>query len=113
MRVISSDVIRGYNDTILLALLLQKDGYGYELSREIQTRTQGAYPIKETTLYSAINRLQKNGYITAYSGSESLGKPRTYYTITPQGRIYYKEKCEEWALTKKVIDLFTTEEEQL
>lgn len=57
--MISSDVIRGYNDTILLALLLHKDGYGYELSREIQTRTGGAYPIKETTLYSAINRLQK------------------------------------------------------
>lgn len=109
--MISSDVIRGYNDTILLALLLHRDGYGYELSREIQTRTGGAYPIKETTLYSAINRLQKNGYISAYQGTESLGKPRTYYTITDQGRIYYKEKCEEWAVTKQVIDLFTSEEE--
>lgn len=109
--MISSDVIRGYNDTILLGLLLRKDGYGYELSREIQTRTAGAYPIKETTLYSAINRLQKNGYISAYQGTETLGKPRTYYTITDQGRAYYKEKCTEWAVTKRVIDLFTSEEE--
>lgn len=109
--MISSDVIRGYNDTILLGLLLRKDGYGYELSREIQTRTAGAYPIKETTLYSAINRLQKNGYISAYQGTETLGKPRTYYTITDQGRAYYKEKCAEWAVTKRVIDLFTSEEE--
>ena len=105
--MISSDVIRGYNDTILLALLLRSDSYGYEISREINTRTKGAYPIKETTLYSAINRLQKNGYISAYSGTETQGKPRTYYTITGEGKAYYAEKCEEWNLTKQVIDLFT------
>ena len=107
--MISSDVIRGYNDTILLALLLQGDSYGYQLSREIHQRTGGAYPIKETTLYSAINRLQKNGYISAYSGSESFGKPRTYYTITDRGRAYYREKCREWAVTRRVIDQFTND----
>lgn len=111
MPMISSDIIRGYNDTILLALLLRKDSYGYELSRQIHEETEGVYPIKETTLYSAINRLQKNGYISAYSGTESLGKPRTYYTITDSGRAFYKEKCVEWHYTKQVIDLFTVEEE--
>ena len=109
--MISSDVIRGYNDTIILHLLKEHDSYGYELSKEIQSRSGGNYPIKETTLYSAINRLEKNGYIASYSGSESFGKPRTYFTITNAGRAYYKEKCEEWRLTKQVINLFTEENE--
>ncbi|MER2064402.1 MAG: PadR family transcriptional regulator, partial [Alkalibacterium sp.] len=34
--MISSDVIRGYNDTFLLSLLAQEDSYGYELSRQIR-----------------------------------------------------------------------------
>lgn len=108
--MISSDVIRGYNDTIIISLLLQQDSYGYELSKKIHESTKGMYPIKETTLYSTINRLQKNGYIRAYSGSESQGKPRTYYSVTPLGKAYYHEKCTEWQYTKQVIDLFTQQE---
>jgi PadR family transcriptional regulator PadR len=34
------------------------------------------------------------------------GKKRTYYRITDEGRKYYQEKCEEWQLTKEVIENF-------
>ncbi|MDD6351678.1 MAG: PadR family transcriptional regulator, partial [Lachnospiraceae bacterium] len=33
---ISSDVIRGYNDTIILSLLLDQPSYGYEISKMIR-----------------------------------------------------------------------------
>ena len=56
--MISSDVIRGYNDTIILFLLLEYDSYGYEISKRIKELSQEKYIIKETTLYSAFNRLQ-------------------------------------------------------
>ena len=51
--MISSDVIRGYNDTMILYLLLDGDSYGYEISRNIREITGGRYIMKETTLYSA------------------------------------------------------------
>lgn len=104
--MISSDVIRGYIDTILLCLLLDEPSYGYEISRKIRERTQGAYIIKETTLYSAFERLERNGYIVSFFGEETFGKRRTYYRITPRGRAYYQEKCKEWEITKAVIDQF-------
>lgn len=105
--MISSDVLRGYNDTIILCLLAEKDSYGYEIAREIEQRSHSIYSMKETTLYSAFIRLLKNGYILSYSGSETFGKPRTYYRITDAGRQYYHEKCGEWELTKNLIDSFT------
>lgn len=105
--MISSDVLRGYNDTILLCLLLEKDSYGYEIEKEIERRSGGAYVMKETTLYSAFARLMKNGYIISYSGAETFGKPRTYYRVTEAGKLYYREKCEEWEQTKRLIDRFT------
>lgn len=104
---ISSDVIRGYNDTIILYLLLQHPSYGYEISKQIRGLTEEKYIIKETTLYSAFARLEKNGYIQSFSLDESgSGKRRTYYRITDAGRDYYRAKCEEWALTKEVVEHF-------
>lgn len=103
---ISSDVIRGYNDTIILYLLSDAPSYGYEISRKIRSLSEDKYLIKETTLYSAFNRMEKNGYIQSYSETAENGKKRTYYRITDAGQKYYLDKCEEWNLTKDVIERF-------
>lgn len=105
--MISSDIIRGYNDTIILHLLLEHDSYGYEISKTIEARSEGIYSIKETTLYSAFTRLENNGYIASYYGDETFGKRRKYYKITDKGGGYYDEKCKEWRETKEVINQFT------
>ena len=96
MSGISSDVIRGYNDTMILYLLLDAPSYGYEISKQI----------KKTTLYSAFTRMEKNGYIESFYGDTENEKRRTYYRITEAGRNYYREKCEEWTLTKEVVENF-------
>ena len=109
MQVISSDVIRGYNDTMILYLLLENPSYGYEISKQIKSLTDDKYMIKETTLYSAFTRLEKNGYIESYSQNAENGKRRTYYRITEAGKSYYDEKCAEWKLTKDVVERFIKE----
>ncbi len=103
---ISSDVIRGYNDTIILSILQNAPSYGYEISKQIRKISDEKYVIKETTLYSAFTRMDKKGYIESYPGNETNGKKRTYYQITEIGKKYFEEKCEEWKLTKDVIDRF-------
>ncbi len=101
MGSISSDIIRGYNDTMILYLLWEAPSYGYEISKKI----------KETTLYSAFTRLEKNGFVEAFSENAAInGKRRTYYRITEQGRQYYREKCAEWTLTKEVVEKFIKED---
>lgn len=104
--MISSDVIRGYTDIIILYLLLDEPSYGYEISRRITDRSQGLYTMKETTLYSAFNRLEKNGYLRSFAGTETGGKTRTYYELTPQGghTHYQLKKKNGWS--PKVVDQF-------
>ena len=106
--MIGSDVMRGYNELMILCLLRERDSYGYEISRQIREISQEKYVMKETTLYSAFTRLEKIGYITSYFGTETNGKRRTYYRITPEGNVFYQEKCEEWQLVKEVVDRFIT-----
>ncbi len=108
--MISSDVIRGYNDTIILYMLLDNESYGYEISKNIRELSEEKYVMKETTLYSAFTRLENNGYIESFYKDETFGKRRTYYRITSAGRTYYREKCEEWKLTQDVINRFIKED---
>ena len=103
--MISSDIIRGYTDTMILFIVSGGDSYGYEISKQIREISEDSYVMKETTLYSALTRLEKNGFIASYSGMHD-GRKRTYYSITAAGREYYSEKCREWELTKRVIDNF-------
>ncbi|MBQ1801373.1 MAG: helix-turn-helix transcriptional regulator [Lachnobacterium sp.] len=113
MSGISSDVIRGYNDTIILSILLKEPSYGYGISKKIKQISDEKYVIKETTLYSAFTRLEKNGYIESFISNvdaEGNKKKRTYYRVTESGREYYKARCEEWNLTKEVIERFIKNE---
>ncbi len=104
--MISSDIMRGYNDLLILSVLLDGDSYGYEISKRIRDISEERYVIKETTLYSAFARLEKNGFITSYPGDKTHGKPRTYYKITAAGLAHFIEKQEEWQVTKVVVDKF-------
>ena len=108
---ISSDIIRGYNDTMILCLLLAKPSYGYEISKKIREISEEKYAMKETTLYSAFSRLEKNGFVESFSQTAENGKRRTYYRITPEGRTYYRERCEEWELTQEVIGHFVKKDD--
>ncbi len=111
---ISSDVIRGYNDTIILSILMKEPSYGYGISRQIKEISDGKYVIKETTLYSAFTRMEKNRYIESFTADEDPkgnGKKRTYYRITDEGKTYYGTKCEEWDVTREVIEKFIAQKE--
>ncbi|MGO2083923.1 PadR family transcriptional regulator [Vagococcus sp.] len=104
--MISSDVIRGYNDPIILSILAEGDSYGYELSKKIREGSEEKYVIKETTLYSAFTRLKKGGLITSYPGNETNGKKRTYYRITREGLQFLEDKKKEWKITQEVVTQF-------
>lgn len=102
MSVMNNEALKGYNDLMILYLLLKKDSYGYEISKQIRENTGQRYIIKETTLYSVFDRLERMGCIESYYGTETFGKRRTYYRLTVKGKEYYQSKCVEW---KDMVDL--------
>lgn len=111
--MLSSDIIRGHLDSVILRLISEKDRYGYEISKEISRRTSDRFQIKEATLYAVFQRLEKKELISSYEGDISLGGRRRYYSITPLGRAYFREEVEEWRKTKEIIDIFMEVEERI
>lgn len=104
--MISSDIIRGHLDAIILRLIYEKDRYGYEISKEIASRTKNEFQIKEATLYAVFQRLEKKELIESYFGSISLGGKRRYYRITSLGKAYLREEVAAWHAARDIIDIF-------
>lgn len=101
---ITSDLIRGHTETIILASLIQHDTYGYEINKSIKEKTNNEYELKEATLYSAFRRLEDAGMIISYWGNENKGARRRYYSITPLGKLTYERNKSDWEDAKRLID---------
>ena len=102
---IASDLIRGHTETIILAHLMQRDSYGYEINKSILQKTAQQYELKEATLYTAFKRLEESGNVSSYWGDEQSGARRRYYTITGRGRQEYHRLVDEWEKAKGFIDI--------
>jgi len=101
---ISSDLLRGHTDTIILKLLVDGDRYGYEITKQVHENSQMQYELKEATMYSSLKRLENDGHITSYWGDETQGGRRKYYRITSSGRDLYKANKQNWEYAKQILD---------
>ncbi len=103
-RAISSDLIRGHINTIILRSLYDGDKYGYEIIAEIERKSHNQYTLKQPSLYSALKRLEKDGYITSYWGGSVSGGRRKYFSLTDAGKEIAERNQTEWEYSRTVID---------
>jgi DNA-binding PadR family transcriptional regulator len=100
----ASDLLRGHTDTIVLGVLRRGDSYGYEISKSIRDATDGAFELKEATLYATFRRLAKDGLVEGYWGDETQGGRRKYYRITDAGRVVFDRNVREWNAAQRIIN---------
>ncbi len=103
---IEKEMLKGTIDMILLALLYDRDYYGYELAKQVKQQTDSAFEIKEGTLYLAFKRLELNGAIESYWGGESEGGRRKYYRLLPDGKRDLLRRKAEWTHLQAIVDIF-------
>ena len=101
---ISSDLIRGHINTIILRSLYDGDKYGYDIISEIEKKSGGMYSLKQPTLYSALKRLEKLNYVTSYYGEFSNGGRRKYFSLTDLGKQITEQNLSEWEYSRTIID---------
>ena len=101
---ISSDLIRGNIDTIILCVLYDGDSYGYEIIKNISKKSRGKYELKEPSLYTSLKRLETQKLIESYWGDESQGGRRKYYKITELGKETYGKSLSAWNIARDLIN---------
>ncbi len=85
--------------SIQLCLLAVNSGgkkYGFQIIKELRELSSGYYDLKEGTLYPALHRLEKRGYLKSEWVTQKSGMPRKYYALTDKGMKALKEAKVEW-----------------
>lgn len=106
---VNTDLLRSRVDTFVLGSLAEKDGYGYDILNYIYAKTNGHYEMKQSSIYSVLKRLEKQGLVVSYIGDESNGGKRRYYSLTDKGREFLIEEQKEWSYTRTLLDNLVTD----
>lgn len=97
------DLLRGHLDGLLLGVLAESPGHGYELSQRLTSRSDGALGVPEGSLYPALHRLEGAGLV-ASSWSSETGRRRRIYRLTARGHRASKTSREEWRVFALAVD---------
>lgn len=101
---LTSDLLRGHTDTIILKFLSEGDKYGYEITKLVYKLSNHEYELKEATMYSSLKRLERDGLITSYWGDETQGGRRKYYRVTVGGWHVYQANKRNWEYSKQILE---------
>lgn len=93
---ISKELLKGTTTLFILQLLSEGDKYGYQMTRELEQKSNNVFQLKEGTLYPILHALENEGMIEAYWEDTESARKRKYYRITSKGKKGLKEKKEEW-----------------
>ena len=93
---------KGVLELCVLALLDDRDRYGYEISEYLS----GRIDIADGTVYPILRKLKSDGLVVTYLSEESGGPPRKYYSLTSLGRkIFASDKAEYLAFANTVENI--------
>jgi len=81
-----SDVLKGTLDMLILHTLTVQRMHGYAIVQHIKRLTDDTLKVEAGSLYPALERLQKKGWLTSRWEASPTGRQARYYTVTAAGR---------------------------
>ena len=78
-------VKRSSIELLLLTLLQEEDMYGYQISQELERRSDGAYTLQESSMYPILYRMMDKGYISDKPVKVGKRRTRVYYHLEDTG----------------------------
>jgi PadR family transcriptional regulator, regulatory protein PadR len=97
MATYERELLKGSTDCLVLSVIDDHPSYGYELIKELETRSGGYFHFREGTLYPALHRMEKAGLIEGRWETLPSGLERRYYHITGKGKEALEHKRVTWS----------------
>lgn len=94
--MIQPEMKKGSAELLILALLEHQPKHGYELSRLIESRSQGVLTYHVASLYPLLYRLEDRGLIEGRWVEKSGQRRRRYYRITAAGKEVLEAQRRSW-----------------
>ena len=97
------DGLQGTLDMLILKAVSLQPVHGYGVLLRIQQLSRDRLQIQQGSLYPALYRLQRKGWITADWGESEHNRKAKYYQLTEEGRQALKLETENWNRLKAGI----------
>lgn len=93
---VDNSLIKGNTKMLVMAIIESGNKYGYEIIKELETKSYGTFVLKEGTLYPILHSLEEEELIKSATFMMENNRSRKYYKITKKGRAYLYNKKKEW-----------------
>jgi PadR family transcriptional regulator len=92
----SNTLLHGTLDVLILKSLSGGKCHGYGVARWIEDCAEDAFDIEEGSLYPALYRMEKRGWIEAEWGMTELNRKAKFYRLTSEGRHHLEVETQRW-----------------
>src|SRR5262245_66365871 len=101
MTLPSSPVLPGTLEVLILRSLAAGERHGLEVARRIEQMTHGTFEVKAGSLFPALHRMERAGWLRSVWDASDSGRRARYYDLTAKGR---KQLDAETARWQRVVD---------
>jgi transcriptional regulator len=108
----SVEMLQGMLDLLILKTLSWGSTHGYGIARWIQDVTDDVLRIEEGSLYPALHRLEKRGWISSAWGLSENNRRAKYYALTARGRHQLRSEASQWSLFTSAVSKVLTSNHQ-
>ena len=91
------ELLQGTLDLLILQTLRPGPAHGHAIAKAIERSSDDVLQVEQGSLYPALHRLLKRGWIAAEDGVSENNRRAKFYRLTPKGRKQLTAETEQWA----------------
>ena len=99
----AKDSLHGTLDALVLKTLTFGPRHGYAIVRWLREQTRDELNVEEGSLYPALYRMERDGWIEADWGTSELGRKAKFYSITDKGRKRLRAESKQFADFVRIV----------
>ncbi len=100
-----TDLVQGTLDLLILKTLELEPKHGWAIAKRIQQLSNEVLKVQQGSLYPALYRIEKEGWITAAWGATDTGREAKFYSLTRAGRAHLKKEVASWQRLSGAVNL--------
>src|SRR5207249_12223692 len=90
------ELLQGTLDLLILRTLLLGPAHGHAIAKAIEFRSDNVLQVEQGSLYPALHRLMKRGWISVENGTSEYNRRAKFYRLTRQGRRQLERETSQW-----------------
>jgi len=96
MPIEKSELLQGTLDMLILKIVALGPVHGYAISQRIRQISKEVLQVQQGSLYPALHRLEKRGWLAAEWGESDNGRQAKFYKLSPKGRKQLASEQSNW-----------------